>query len=164
MADVRGRKLSFLLGAATLLLSTFLYLLMWQTKAPFWGWAIASVSIGLGFTFFSGAVEAWLVDALGATGFTGNLETVFGRGQTIAGVAMLAGSVLGAWHWPVWREAPQLAPVSLLQSFGNSYASTVEYVTYWRSVCGLKLVFDRWCVHRPIAFRHRHGCPRLPRQ
>jgi MFS family permease len=95
VADTRGRRFSFMLGAATLLASTLLYLLMWQVEAPFVGWALASILLGLGFTFFSGATEAWLVDALGATGFTGNLETVFGRGQTIAGAAMLTGSVAG---------------------------------------------------------------------
>ena len=95
VADTRGRRFSFMLGAATLLVSTLLYLWMWNESAPFIGWAIASMLLGLGFTFFSGATEAWLVDALGATGFEGNLETVFGRGQTIAGVAMLTGSVLG---------------------------------------------------------------------
>src|SRR4029077_3896184 len=63
--------------------------------APFWEWAVVSVLIGLGFTFFSGAVEAWLVDALKATGFTGELEAVFGRGQVVTGVAMLGGSVAG---------------------------------------------------------------------
>ena len=51
--------------------------------------------IGLGFTFFSGAVEAWLVDALGATGYTGDMEAVFGRGQIVSGAAMLVGSVAG---------------------------------------------------------------------
>jgi len=95
VADTRGRRFSFMLGAATLLASTLLYLGMWQVQAPFVGWALASILLGLGFTFFSGATEAWLVDALGATGFTGNLETVFGRGQTIGGVAMLTGSVIG---------------------------------------------------------------------
>ena len=95
VADTRGRRLSFMLGAAVLLLSTVLYLAMWQFEAPFVGWAIASILLGLGFTFFSGATEAWLVDALGATGFRGTLETGFGRGQTIGGVAMLTGSVLG---------------------------------------------------------------------
>ena len=95
VADTRGRRFSFMLGAFTLLLSTLAYLLMWQIEAPFIGWALASILLGLGFTFFSGATEAWLVDALSATGFEGNLETVFGRGQTIAGVAMLSGSVLG---------------------------------------------------------------------
>ncbi len=95
VADTRGRRFSFMLGAATLLASTLLYLLMWNIHAPFWGWAIASALLGLGFTFFSGATEAWLVDALNASGFTGNLETVFGRAQMVAGGAMLTGSVLG---------------------------------------------------------------------
>ena len=64
LADTWGRRRSYLLGAATLLLSTLLYLVMWQARAPLWGWAIASALIGLGFTFFSGSTEAWLVDAL----------------------------------------------------------------------------------------------------
>ena len=95
VADTRGRRFSFMLGAATLLLSTLLYLVMWEVRAPFLGWAVASIVLGLGFTFFSGATEAWLVDALKATGFTRDLETVFGRAQTVGGVAMLTGSVLG---------------------------------------------------------------------
>jgi MFS family permease len=95
VADTRGRRFSFLLGAATLLLATLLYLYMWETHAPFIGWALASVLLGLGFTFFSGATEAWLVDALTATGFTGNLESVFGRATSVGGFAMLVGSVTG---------------------------------------------------------------------
>src|SRR5919106_880175 len=52
VADTRGRRFSFLLGAATLLLSTLLYLWMWDLKAPLWGWAVSSILLGLGFTFF----------------------------------------------------------------------------------------------------------------
>jgi len=95
VADTRGRRFSFLLGAVTLLASTLLYLYMWEVSAPFLGWALASALLGLGFTFFSGATEAWLVDALMATGFRGNLETVFGRAQSVGGAAMLVGSVTG---------------------------------------------------------------------
>src|SRR5688500_11162663 len=84
-----------MLGAATLLSATLVYLVMWNVSAPFWGWAIASAGLGLGFTFFSGATEAWLVDALTATGYTKDLETVFGRAQMVAGGAMLAGTLLG---------------------------------------------------------------------
>jgi MFS family permease len=51
--------------------------------------------LGLGFTFFSGAVEAWLVDALHFAGYEGGLETVMGRGQMVSGAAMLGGSVAG---------------------------------------------------------------------
>lgn len=95
VADTRGRRFSFLLGTATLLLSTLLYWWMWLVRAPFAGWVLASVLIGLGFTFFSGATEAWLVDALADAGHTGDLETVFGRAQIAGGVAMLLGAVLG---------------------------------------------------------------------
>jgi MFS family permease len=95
VADTRGRRFSYVLGTLTLFASTLLYLLMWQVSAPFWGWALASILLGLGFTFFSGATEAWLVDALTATGFTGHLEHVFGRAQSVGGAAMLVGSVAG---------------------------------------------------------------------
>lgn len=95
LADTWGRRASYLLGAATLLVSTLLYLVMWRTHAPLWGWAIASVLIGLGFTFFSGATEAWLVDALAFSGFKEGLESVLARGQIVGGAAMLAGSVAG---------------------------------------------------------------------
>src|SRR5262245_51108379 len=97
VADTAGRRVSYLLGTVTLAVSTLLYVLMWQIEAPFWAWALVSIFIGLGFTFFSGAVEAWLVDALTATGFTGSVESVFARGQIVSGAAMLGGSVAGGF-------------------------------------------------------------------
>ena len=97
VADTAGRRISYLLGAATLIASTLLYLLMWNIGASFWGWALVSAFLGLGFTFFSGAVEAWLVDALNATGYTGPLESVFAKGQIVMGVSMLSGSVAGGF-------------------------------------------------------------------
>jgi MFS family permease len=97
VADTVGRRASYLWGTVTLAGSTLLYVLLWQIGAPFWQWAVVSLLIGLGFTFFSGAVEAWVVDALTATGFKGSLESVFGRGQIVMGAAMLAGSVAGGF-------------------------------------------------------------------
>ncbi len=97
VADTIGRRASYLLGTVTLTVSTLLYVLLWHLEAPLWEWAIASMLLGLGFTFFSGAVEAWLVDALAATGFTGEIESVFGRGQVVTGAGMLAGSVAGGF-------------------------------------------------------------------
>jgi MFS family permease len=97
VADTVGRRASYLLGTVTLAASTLLYVLLWRMEAPFWAWAVVSILIGLGFTFFSGAVEAWLVDALTATGFTGELESVFARGQIVGGAAMLTGSVAGGF-------------------------------------------------------------------
>jgi MFS family permease len=97
VADTIGRRTSYLLGTLTLSGASLLYVGLWQIEASFWLWAIVSLLLGLGFTFFSGAVEAWLVDALTATGFTGRLETVFGRGQIVTGVGMLSGSVAGGF-------------------------------------------------------------------
>lgn len=95
VADGWGRRVSFLLGTVTLAVSTYFYYLLWQLSATFWWWALVSVLLGLGFTFFSGAVEAWLVDALRFSGYEGGLEAVLGRGVMVSGVAMLVGSVAG---------------------------------------------------------------------
>src|SRR5947209_3797966 len=95
VADTVGRKASYLLGTVTLAVTTALYWLLWVWHAPFAAWAVVSVLLGLGFTFFSGAVDAWLVDALAATGYDGSLEAVFGRGLVVTGVATFVGSVAG---------------------------------------------------------------------
>ncbi len=97
VADAWSRRASYLLGTLTLSATTLAYYFMWQFHAPFIGWAIASVGIGLGFSFFSGAVEAWLVDALTFAKFKGKLENVFGRGQIVSGAAMLGGSLGGGF-------------------------------------------------------------------
>lgn len=95
VADTVGRRASYLLGTITLSASTGLYWLLWLWHSPFAWWALASILLGLGFTFFSGAVDAWLVDALTATGYAGTLESVFGRGLVVTGIATFVGSVLG---------------------------------------------------------------------
>lgn len=95
VADTLGRRVSYLLGSATLFASTLLYLLMWQISGPFWAWAVISMLLGLGFTFFSGATEAWLVDGLNFAKYTGTLESAFAKGQIAGGVAMLTGTVAG---------------------------------------------------------------------
>lgn len=95
VADAFGRRTSYLLGSATLIASTLLYLLLWQVGGPFLAWALVSMLLGLGFTFFSGATEAWLVDALRATNYQGTLEGAFAKGQIAEGIAMLTGTVAG---------------------------------------------------------------------
>lgn len=95
LADTKGRRLSFILGSITLIIATLLYLYLWEVAAPFWSWAIVSIFLGLGFTFFSGATEAWLVDALYATQYQGNLESILAKGQIIEGIGMLTGSIAG---------------------------------------------------------------------
>jgi MFS family permease len=97
VADRWGRRASFLCGTLTLAATTGLYVLLWQLHSAFVWWAIVSVLLGLGFTFFSGATDAWLVDALTATRFDGQLEGVFAHGQIVIGVMTLGGSVAGGY-------------------------------------------------------------------
>src|SRR5882672_4598496 len=95
VADVLGRRASYLLGSATLFVSTLLYFLLWRLHGPFAAWAFASILLGLGFTFFSGATEAWLVDGLRSANYRGTLDAAFAKGQMATGVAMLAGTLTG---------------------------------------------------------------------
>jgi len=95
VADTIGRKASYLIAIGTILVSTLLYVLTPRFGWGFAGFCVASVLLGLGFTFQTGAVDAWLVDALDQTGFTLPKERVFAWGQMTSGAGMLVGSVLG---------------------------------------------------------------------
>jgi len=102
LADTRGRRTSFLLSIAILLLGTMGYVSASFLANNFWWFTLFSIILGLGYTFYSGAMEAWLVDALEVTGYSKELDDVFARGSMISAVAMLVGSVvgglLGSWE------------------------------------------------------------------
>jgi MFS family permease len=95
VADTRGRRASFLLSEATLALGTLAYVGVAAIEGGLLLFCVAGVILGLGFTFYSGAVEAWLVDALKATGYQHELDGVFARAGVVAGVATLVGTVGG---------------------------------------------------------------------
>ena len=95
VADTRGRRLSFLLSEVTLLVGTLGYVGVASIHGGVVLFSLAGVVLGLGYTFYSGAVEAWLVDALRATGYRDELDRVFARGSVVSGVAMLVGTVGG---------------------------------------------------------------------
>lgn len=114
LADTRGRRASFLLSLAVLTLGTLGYV-----AAGKWGggliWiSLASIILGLGYTFYSGAVEAWLVDALHACGYTGNLDRIFARSGIVTGAAMLVGTVGGGFLGNLDLALPFLARSTLL--------------------------------------------------
>jgi MFS family permease len=97
VADTWGRRTSFLIGTVVQLVGNLLYVACWYWHASFWLWAFASVLLGLGYTFFSGALDAWLVDTLKHTGYDGDLESIFAKAQIINGAAMLLGTVAGGF-------------------------------------------------------------------
>jgi len=120
VADTSGRRRSFLLSAATLLVSTLAYVAIAAAGGGLPLFVAASLVLGLGFSFYSGAVEAWLVDALKATGYQGQLDGVFARGEMVSGAAMLVGSVGGGLlgsldlAWPFLVRALLLGGVFLV--------------------------------------------------
>ena len=97
VADTWGRRTSYLLGAGIQLVGNLLYFWMWHTHGPFWGWGVASLLLGFGYTFFSGALEAWLVDAMKHAGYDGDLDPIFATNQIVTGVAMLVGTIAGGF-------------------------------------------------------------------
>lgn len=115
IADTIGRKAALLLGVATLFVSTLLYV-----GASKYGWGLpvfilASVFIGLGFTFQIGVTDAWLVDALDHFGWEGGKEQVFAWGGMTFSVAMLFGTIIGgvlgsfSLEWPYFARSAILA-------------------------------------------------------
>src|SRR5205809_186224 len=96
VADTVGRRVSLLLCLVTLFVTTLLYVAIAWRGWGFWAFAWVSVLLGLGYTFYTGAVDAWLVDALKASGYDEPLERVFSRGQMLFGAAMLVGTIGGA--------------------------------------------------------------------
>ena len=95
VADTIGRRASFLLSLIVLAASTFAYVGLAQMGAGVIAFSTASVFIGLGFTFYSGAMEAWLVDGVQGLGYTGAMDGIFANAQMIGGGAMLVGTVGG---------------------------------------------------------------------
>ena len=114
VADTLGRRVSFLLSVSVLAATTLMYVGLAELDAGVVPYAIVSVGMGLGFTFYSGAMEAWLVDALDVTGYQGLLDRVFARGQQVTGAAMLVGTVGGGLLGQIDLSLPYVVRTVLL--------------------------------------------------
>jgi len=95
IADTVGRRASFLASLAVLATTTVLYVVLAEAGAGLIPFSLVSALMGLGFTFYSGAMEAWLVDGIRHHGYDGDLDQVFSRGQTVSSAAMLVGTIGG---------------------------------------------------------------------
>ena len=122
LADSRGRRVSFLLSVGILFVTTLAYVGVAELGGGVIWFSSVSVLMGLGFTFYSGAVEAWLVDALNETGYRGSLDRVFARGSMVTSGAMLLGTVGGGLLGTVDLSLPYaLRAVMLAGVFGVAY-------------------------------------------
>ncbi len=109
VADTLGRRVSFLLSEATLAVGTLAYVGVAAIHGGLLLFCLAGVILGLGYTFYSGAVEAWLVDALKATGYQHELDRVFARASIVSSVAMIVGTVGGGLLGEIDLSIPYLA-------------------------------------------------------
>jgi MFS family permease len=114
IADTVGRRVSLLLCLVTLFITTLLYVASAWRGWGFWAFAWISVFLGLGYTFYTGAVDAWLVDALKATGYTGSMERVFARGQMFFGGGMLVGTIGGGLLGQIRLDVPYLVRAAIV--------------------------------------------------
>lgn len=114
LADTRGRRVSFLLSLAVILAGTLGYVGVAALQGGLWWFIVMSVVLGLGYTFYSGAMEAWLVDALDASGYEGKLDQVFARSSMVSGAAMLIGSIGGGFLGELGLSIPFLVRAALL--------------------------------------------------
>jgi MFS family permease len=124
VADTRGRRFSFLMSVIILFVGTLWYVGVPRLGGGLPAFIAASVLLGLGYTFYSGAVEAWVVDALHASGYTGTIDHVMAHGSTISSAAMLVGTVSGGLLGNVSLTFPYLARSALLLiAFGIAMAT-----------------------------------------
>jgi MFS family permease len=114
VADLIGRRPSLLLSVAVLGTTTLAYVGLAQVGGGVLSFAAVSVLMGLGFTFYSGAMEAWLVDGLRHHNYDGELDRVFSRAQMIGGAAMLVGTVGGGVLGQVDLAVPFVVRAALL--------------------------------------------------
>jgi MFS family permease len=114
VADTRGRRISFLLSEAVLAVGTLAYVGVAAIGGGVILFSLAGVILGLGYTFYSGAVEAWFVDALRASGYREELDRVFARAQIVFGAATLVGTVGGGLLGSIDLAVPYLVRAALL--------------------------------------------------
>ena len=114
LADTRGRRASFLLSVIIILIGTLGYVWVAESSGSLMMFNLMSVILGLGYTFYSGAVDAWLVDALAASGYKGELDQVFARGGIVFGAAMLVGTLGGGLLGTINLSLPYLVRALLL--------------------------------------------------
>lgn len=115
VADTLGRKASYVVSIGLVAVSTGLFVAAGRAGWGIPGFVGAHVLLAIGWTFQSGAVDAWLVDALDHHGWTGPKEPVFARGGVATEIAMLVGTLTGGalgqfdLAWPFYVRVALLA-------------------------------------------------------
>ncbi len=115
VADVYSRRLSILIGVFLIGIGFLV-----EGLIPLFGAVILTQILwGVGFTFYSGAAEAWITDEIGIE----QADQALIRGAQFAQVARFAGISLGALlvnyqlHWPITAGAIIYLALTILLAF-----------------------------------------------
>lgn len=109
-ADLMGRKRSFLISNLVIALGLAIYFF----SDRFWLFILAEVTAGIGITFKSGALEAWVVDAVAQSGDPIPNERIFSSEGIAKNVANIIGGLAGAYLGDIDLAYPWLAGAILL--------------------------------------------------
>ena len=105
VADVYSRRLSVLIGV----LVTGVAWIVMAAIPGFLFVALGQVTLGLGFTFRSGALEAWLADEIGEE----RAAASYLRGSQLSQIGFLVGIPIGVFAATIDLQAPMLAAGAL---------------------------------------------------
>lgn len=105
VADVFGRKFSFVISCFVMSLGMFLY----GISDSFTEFIIAEIVIGVGSTFSSGAFDAWMVDRLKHFNYRKSLTPIFARQQWFGHAAGIIGALIGAYLFDFQMTLPWMA-------------------------------------------------------
>lgn len=114
VADVFGRKLSFVGSCFVHSLSMFLYF----RATSFTGFVVAEVVGAIGITLMSGAFQAWVVDQIKHHGYIGEIGRVFAREQQISKSIMMIGALSGGFLGSLDLALPWLFSAVILGVVG----------------------------------------------
>jgi len=91
IADIFGRKLSVMLSFACFTIAGFIF----AFSGNLTGFILASIVQGIGYTFISGALQAWAVAILKSNRQDSSIQTVFASGTQSRIAGFLIGSIFG---------------------------------------------------------------------
>lgn len=93
LADVHGRKVSFLVACFLMGLGVTLY----GVSESFWWFIAAEALVGIGMTFETGAFRAWAVDQVNHHGESLALSKLFGAAEQAKYASLIIGGIVGGF-------------------------------------------------------------------
>ncbi|MBI4262216.1 MFS transporter [Candidatus Uhrbacteria bacterium] len=159
IADVFGRKMSFILACLFAAASSLLY----AATQSFAGFALAEALGAIGITLASGAFQAWLVDKLKYHDYTEPLGPIFTREHQIGSLALILGAMGGAWladfhiAWP-WIGAGIIA---LIAGFLATVLMKEEYFVRERFSFSHSIASIKKTIRVSIDYGSKHAVVRF---